>query len=1173
MNLVPHVCPDCGSSLAAGQSALLCPVCALGESAPGERVGDYELLGELARGGMGVVYRARQAGLNRLVALKLLPGAPFGGEEFRARFRIEAEAAARLRHPGIVAVHEIGVHHGQPFFSMDLIEGGSLAERLKAGALPPHFAAQILAEVARAVHYAHGQGVIHRDLKPSNILLDAENRAWLTDFGLARLTGSAAHLTLSGQTLGTPHYLPPERLDAHTGAASPAEDVYGLGAVLYHALTGRPPFSADTPAVILAEVRASEPVPPRRLNASLPRDLETICLRCLEKSPARRYATAAEVADDIARHLAGEPIHARPASPLEVAWRWCRRRPALAATLAALAAVSVLAFVLTDRARRAESGAKARAESTSAQLRESNAQLEDSLDRIELDRAGDLFRAGDSAGALAPLVNVIRRNPAHPVAGPRLASALWHGDFALPLPPPLIVGGRVLMMRFLRDGRTLLVSTDKGTETWDAAAGRRLIEFERGDERLFAAVLSADESTLAEWDTAPGKHVRLLDVATGRLCAPPIRHDDWLHTVEFSPDSSRIVTAGADPAAEIRDARTGVLSGVPLDHPPALWGAVFSPDGETIATCSGTTVRLWESRAQQMRAESPRLDDSEAKVMRFSPDGRWLMVACLNGTIRLLSAIDAQFTGPAMRHDGRIRDAAFSADSRRLLTASQDRTARVWSVPGGEPLAAVLRHGDEVTTAAFSPDGARIVTTSLDNTARLWDAQTGRPLSQPLRHFEQVFPALFTPDGATLYTGGADGVVQRWDLRAGAGAGAGFTGKRAEFSGDGNRVIAAARRQFARDTAELRPLATAAEFPEEMRLARISRDGRRAAIITGRGAVVVMSLDETAGAKTIGRSITDVSFSPDGTKIATAGDDQTARVWDAATGAAMTPPLAHGAPVMSVRFSPDGRALLTATWSPRNVGTGLEAARVWDAATGQPFGVPMPHGDDLYAAEFSPDGALVATGSDDNTARVWDARTGTPVSPPLHHARSVAMVAFSPDSRRVATASWDGTARVWDAHTGAPRARALTHDDRVTDVQFSPDGRRIATASRDKTVRLWDAASGQPLTEPLRHNAPVEQVRFHPGGQRIVTSTAGASRIWEVPDFSTPPPAWLAQLAEALSLAELPPDPAAALALVAQYEQTRAAALAEPGDSAYARLARRLFAPAEKTLRPSIPRN
>ena len=1096
----------------------------------------HHLIEELGRGGMGLVFSACHAASDRLVALKIPPAGACA--ELLARFRAEAQAMGALDHPGIVPVYEVGEFDGVPFFTMRLAEGGNLAARFRTA---PRDAAAMLARVADAIQHAHERGLLHRDIKPANILLTTPDEPLVADFGLARWLRGDGDLTVSGALLGTPGYLAPELLGK--AEATIASDVFSLGAVLYFLLAGRAPFEGASVAETLTLVAGAETTP---LPAEVPRDLAAICAKCLEREPARRYATAADFATDLRHFLAGEPTAARPASPVEKAWRWCRRRPALAALLALLAVVTVVAFVMIDAARRAEIAVRSR--------------LAESLDRTELDRAEDLFRAGDSAGALAPLVRVLHRNPAHPVAGPRLASALWHGDFALPLPPPLTVGAPVVQMQLLRDGHTLLVCSTKGAATWDAVTGRRLLEFEHDGSRIFSAALSPDERTLVAWDAEPGKTMTIFDTATGRRRVPSLTHNGFLHTVAFSPDSTRIVTAGSEPFARIRDARTGDVLGESLEQPPGLWSAAFSPDGETIATSAETTVRLWDAHAQQLRFESEPLD-RDVKTLLFSPDGRWLVATSFNGTARILSTADAEIVGLPMRHEGKIRAANFSADGQRLLTASHDHTARVWSVPGGEPLAPVLRHSDAVNFAAFSPDGARIVTASLDNSARVWDANTGRPLSQPLRHFEQVSLAAFTPDGAMLCTGGADGGVQRWSLRAGAETGATFPGTRAEFSADGSRVIAAAQGEFVRDTAGLRAVA---EFSGEMRLAHLSADGRRAAVVTESGTVSIVPLD-AARAKTItipnaGR-IADICFSSDGMKLAIASEDRTARVWDAATGRAITPPLTHGAPVRSVRFSPDGRMLLTATWTPQTAATGLDEARLWDAATGQPIGRPMKHDDDVLSAEFSPDGALVATASDDNTACVWDARTGAPVSHTLRHARSVVAVAFSPDSRRVATASWDGTARIWDAHTGTPLARALTHEDHVTDVRFSADGRRLATASRDNTARVWDAASGQPLTEPLRHAAPVEQVRFHPDGQRLLTSTADTVRIWDAPDFSTTPPAWLPQLAEVISLSELPPDPAAALALIVQYERTCAAALAEPGDGAYAHLARRLFAP------------
>ncbi|MGH7140235.1 MAG: serine/threonine-protein kinase, partial [Pirellulales bacterium] len=279
----------------------------------GRAFGEYELLAEIARGGMGVVFRARQTRLNRTVAVKMILAGELASHDDVRRFLSEAESAAGLDHPGIVPVYECGQIGGQHFFSMGFIEGQSLAALLAAGPLPPRRAAELVAEVADAVDYAHERGVIHRDLKPGNILLEQGGHPRVTDFGLAKRVASDSNLTRSGQALGTPSYMPPEQASGKLDAIGRAADVYALGAVLYAALTGRPPFQAATPLDTLLQVLEQEPVAPRQLNADVPRDLETIALKCLEKDPLKRYATAAELADELRRFLRGEPIAARPA--------------------------------------------------------------------------------------------------------------------------------------------------------------------------------------------------------------------------------------------------------------------------------------------------------------------------------------------------------------------------------------------------------------------------------------------------------------------------------------------------------------------------------------------------------------------------------------------------------------------------------------------------------------------------------------------------------------------------------------------------------------------------------------------------------------------------------------------------------------------------------------------
>lgn len=302
---------------------------------PPHKFAGYELLSEIARGGMGVVFKARQVKLGRLVALKMILSGEFSGEDQVRRFYTEAEAAAKLDHPNIVPVYEVGEAGGQHFYSMALIEGQSLSELVKReGPLPPRRAAELMKLVALAVGYAHDKGIVHRDLKPQNILLEADDQPKVTDFGLAKQVNRISDLTLTGQVIGTPSYMPPEQAAGRGSTVGPLADVYALGATLYFLLAGHAPFHGSSPAEVIRQVLETEPVPLRRLNPAIPRDLETICLKCLRKEPGDRYESASAVALDLRRWLAGEPIVARPVSSLERAWLWCRRRPLLAATFA-----------------------------------------------------------------------------------------------------------------------------------------------------------------------------------------------------------------------------------------------------------------------------------------------------------------------------------------------------------------------------------------------------------------------------------------------------------------------------------------------------------------------------------------------------------------------------------------------------------------------------------------------------------------------------------------------------------------------------------------------------------------------------------------------------------------------------------------------------------------------
>jgi len=308
--------------------------------------GDYELLEEIARGGMGVVYKARQTKLKRIVAVKMILGGQLASEKQVKRFLVEAEAAANLDHPGIVPVYEFGEHGGTHYFSMAFVDGPSLAEKAGENPLPPNEAAELLTKVAEAVAYAHHRGVVHRDLKPANVLIDQDGQPRITDFGLAKKIEADDGLTQDGTIMGSVYYMPPEQAAGETAKIGPAADIYSLGAILYKLLTGNPPFQAPTTMEILTQVVGQEPVPPQRLNPRIPRDLETICLKCLQKDIARRFDSADDLVDELERFNRGEPIRSRPISRWAYAWRWCRRNP-LPAGLAAGLCIALLVGIIT----------------------------------------------------------------------------------------------------------------------------------------------------------------------------------------------------------------------------------------------------------------------------------------------------------------------------------------------------------------------------------------------------------------------------------------------------------------------------------------------------------------------------------------------------------------------------------------------------------------------------------------------------------------------------------------------------------------------------------------------------------------------------------------------------------------------------------------------------------
>ena len=1018
-------------------------------------LGDYELLEEIGRGGMGIVFRARQRSLNRLVALKLIRSGRFSSELEISRFRAEAEAAATLDHANIVAIHEVGEHEGQHYLSMRLIEGKSLANHISYAdsKVSIRNAAQCVATIANAVHHAHQRGILHRDLKPGNILVDADGVPYITDFGLAKRLDHEGCLTLAGAFLGTPSYMSPEQASGEKTLTT-ATDIYSLGTILYELLTRRPAFQGDTTVDTLNQIR--EKTPPRltSFNPKVDRDLETICLKCLEKDPQRRYPTAQTLAEELGRFLRNEPILARPIGPIGRTWCWCRRKPVLASLGAA---VILLLLIL------AVGGPIVALRQTA--LAEHNRQLLYTSDQLLY--VSDLSTAWGSwdRGNITHCKTLLERH----------------------IPRPGQLDLREFTWRYLWN-------LCQAAEETPLAENPVPIIFSAvsHDETLFATSGVAGSVTI--WNVRTRKIERRL--STGEFSAVKMA---------FSPDGRHLVTTGDHPALassgtlQVWDIATGAkvfradFGGFPGE---------FSPDGRWFAFSNrlGEIVVLdvnhdWE-QARQWEAHTATI----IWAIRWSPDGTRLVSASEGQGARIWNAASGEELCRLAGYPLGVRCVVFSPDGQIVATGGEDKTVRFWDVAtGAEFQKDRYKHAVEVARLAWSRDGKWVASAGNDGLAKLWNRETRSNWTLG-GHSQSMNSVQFALDSTVLITASLDGTIRFWDLaslppndvlegRAGAWyySPIAFSPKsRLLATVDPNATdvlmwnvatgtISSRFSIPASDLSRLLPADEAAiatievddlTFVSANRLAVACRihlntpgaNTGRAHLHTQRYRIALYDLQNNALVEGFPGGA-PIELSPDGERLAMQGeapgsvqicDLGTGRIWP---NPSMARPLGS-IDLEALAFSPKGDTLAASVQVPEGYKLVL-----LEVATGKLLEVlesdlpELP----LDAMAFTPNGAWLITGGFFPKVRVWDVCNGELAFPLPGHTAPIRSLAISRDGKTLATGSAAGVLKLWSLEQRTELLTLRAHERSVNTLCLSPDGNTLASGGKEGKVRLWRA--------------------------------------------------------------------------------------------------------------------